>query len=202
MQLSEPIEAEQHRGTYGAKSAVPTLNRNENYVDKNKNTVEPRRQSKRFCFTSSPRIVIQRIMDPTGGPASILTLVDTTITAIRVIDGLIRTYRNTPADLVALKHQINGLGSQLILLKHVQTALSADNLCMPGSDREHLEQFLQHTSWLFESIRDFLRSRLPKTTKGGRLKWALHDSQKVKGWELDLQRHASNLANIMILLNL
>jgi hypothetical protein len=50
-------------------------------------------------------------MDPIGGLASILTLVDTTITTIRVIDGLIRTYRNTPADLAALKHQINGLGS-------------------------------------------------------------------------------------------
>jgi hypothetical protein len=140
-------------------------------------------------------------MDPIGATASVITLIDLAIKTVKVVNGLTRSYRNAAAELIDLNHQLEGLNSQLILLRHVQKAVGVDALMLGEADLEKLELFLQDTLSLLSPIRDYFEQQMLKTGKVRRFKWALHDSPKVKGWESALKHHASGLVNILLLLN-
>jgi hypothetical protein len=136
------------------------------------------------------------IMDPVGATASVITLVNLAIKTVKVINRLSRLYHDAPAEILDLKHQLDGLNGQLVLLRHVQEAVGVNALMLANTDLKNLDLFLQNTLPLLSSIRDYFEQQTLKTGKGSRLKWVLHDSSKVKGWESALRRHASGLVNI------
>lgn len=154
------------------------------------------------CHISIERNSSPQAMDPLGATASVFTLVDASVSTLRAIDRLLRRYQNVPEEIIELKHRLNGLNSQLVLIKHVQAVLSTPEVLLIGSGLVYLEQFLQHTSMLFQAIRHYLEEHIPKTGTCARLKWALQDAQRVREWEHKLRSHAGDLSNIMILLNL
>jgi hypothetical protein len=140
-------------------------------------------------------------MDPVGATASVITLTDLVIKTVKVVKSLTRRYYHASAEFLDLKHQLDGLNSQLVLLRHVQNAVGVDALMLGDADLKNLQLFLQDTLPLLSSIRDYFEQQTLKTGRGSRLKWALHDSSKVKGWESALRHRASGLVNILLLLN-
>lgn len=140
-------------------------------------------------------------MDPVGATASVITLVDLALKTLKTVNSLAQSYYNAAVELAELKHQLNGLNSQLVLLRLVQEAVGDDALELGHVELNNLEQYLQDTVHLLSSIRDcFLQQPLNAGT-GRRIRWALHDSGKVKKWESAVRRHANGLTNILLLLN-
>ena len=112
-----------------------------------------------------------------------------------------RRYRNASAELLDLKHKLDGPYSQILLLRQVQLGVADDNLFLNELEAQYLKQFLQDTILLFSEIRDLYEQQSTRPGKVARVKWALHDASKVKKWEAVLRRQSSALANIMLLLN-
>jgi hypothetical protein len=140
-------------------------------------------------------------MDPIGITASIITLIEASVATVRIIDSLIQSYRNAPAELVRLKHELDGLNSQLFLLRHIQDSLSQDALCFIGEEVAHLNQFLSSVVELYIQIRDGLLHETLESGSSGRLKWAMTTSRRVTKWKREIQHHSSDLGHVMILLN-
>jgi hypothetical protein len=140
-------------------------------------------------------------MDPVGATASILTLVEASLATFRVIDSLIRSYRSAPAELLSLKHELDGLSSQLILLKQIKIFVSSTTLRIAEEEFSHLERFLKQIAQFYIGIRDFFTQQTLQDGKGGRVKWALRTSREVARWKQDVQRHSFDLAQIMVLVN-
>jgi hypothetical protein len=141
-------------------------------------------------------------MDPVGATASVITLIDLAIKTVTVVNNLARSYHQAPAELLDLKYQLMGLNSQLALLQHVQRAVVSGDLMLDSADLKNLELFFEDTLRLLSSIRDYFEQQLLKSGKGRRLKWALHESSRVKRWESDLRHHTSALVTILLLLNM
>jgi hypothetical protein len=141
------------------------------------------------------------IMDPVGATASILTLVEASLATFRVLDSLIRSYRNAPAELLSLKHELDGLSGQLILLKQIENFVSSKTLRIAEEEFSHLERFLKQIAQFYNVIRHFFTQQTLQDGKGGRVKWALSTSRKVARWKQEVQRHSFDLAQIMVLLN-
>jgi hypothetical protein len=140
-------------------------------------------------------------MDPVGATASVITLVDLALKTLKAVNSLTQSYCNAPVELAELKHQLNGLNSQLVLLRLVQKAVGVDALMLGDIDLDSLECYLRDSVLLLSSIRDRFLQQPLKTSTGRRIKWALHESSKVKRWEVALRQHANGLTNILLLLN-
>jgi hypothetical protein len=139
-------------------------------------------------------------MDFVGATSSVLTLVEVSISTFRIIDSVIRSYCNAPAELLSLKHDLDGLSSQLILLKQIDKFVSFTTLGIAEEEFSHLERFLKNNSQFYIDIRDFF-TRQTLHRKSGRVKWALTTSRRVAKWKQDVQRHSLDLSQIMVLLN-
>ena len=140
-------------------------------------------------------------MDPIGTTASLITLIDLAVKTFKVVNRIVQSYRNALAELIDLKHQVDGLNSQLLLLRQVQQAVSTDPLLLNNTKVNQLEHFFLTTISLFSEIHDFFEKQSLRTSKGGRIKWALHYASKVKAWKLNLRHHSSGLGTILLLLN-
>ena len=140
-------------------------------------------------------------MEPIGAAASILALVETSIATFKITDRLIRSYRHAPAELLSLKHELDGLCSQLTLLRRIETHVSYTTLQIAQEEFSYLERFLRSTAQFYITIRDFFDEQTLQNGKSGRVKWALTTPRKVARWKQEVQHHSLDLAQIMALLN-
>ena len=58
-------------------------------------------------------------MDLIGTTASLVTLIDIVVRSVKLINNLVRNYYSALAELIRLQHQVDGLKSQLALLRSV-----------------------------------------------------------------------------------
>jgi hypothetical protein len=141
-------------------------------------------------------------MDPIGGAASVITLLDLAIKTVKVVKNVTQSYVDAPSELFALQHEVDGLQIQLSLLGYVQESVRLDTLELCKVETETIARFIEQTLPLLSAICCQLETKILATGRTRRIKWALHDAAKVKEWEFSLQRRSSSLSNIILLLNL
>ena len=144
-------------------------------------------------------------MDPVGTTASLVTLLSVTLKAAKLIDDLLRNYRDAPVELVRLRHKTNGIKSQLALLQYAQQAVRCNIFDLADTDIVNtLEGFIRDTIPVFSAICNHFeeQSLTDRQGKTGRLKWAIHDASRIKAWDVSLQRQSADLAIVLLLLNL
>ncbi|RDL32359.1 uncharacterized protein BP5553_08815 [Venustampulla echinocandica] len=142
-------------------------------------------------------------MEPIGTSASLLTLIDVALRTFKHIKSLVNGYQNAPAEVKDLGHRLDGLDSNLRLLRYVQVTLSNDEgaLHLDRTAFEVLQRSLMATSVVFLEIRTFLTRITRRDGRTARLKWALYDAKKVKAWEDRLQLHGDILQRTLLLLH-
>jgi len=142
-------------------------------------------------------------MDPIGGATSLITLIDVVVKTFRLIKSLTLSYQNAPEEIQSLRHRIDGLTSNLLLLRHVQITVSADRnaLDFDSAEFDPLKRSLSVTSAIFAEILSFLEKNTLREGRSRRIKWALRDASKVKAWEARVQRHGELLQTTLLLLN-
>jgi len=145
-------------------------------------------------------------MDPVSASASLITLIDLAFKTFKLIKRLAHNYHDAPAEMKDLLYRLDGLNISMILLRHVQVAVSNNQsaLNLDSDDFETLRQSLTATSVIFSEIQSFLETNeinALKEGRGARLKWVLRDGSKVRAWEIRLRRHANDLQNTLLLLN-
>ena len=91
-------------------------------------------------------------MDPVGATASIVTLADVALRAGKLINGFAQHYREAPNEVVQLKHKIDGVKSQLGLLKLVHHAVEFDRLELDSVTKSNVGEFTQGIIPIFEDI--------------------------------------------------
>ncbi|KAL5327270.1 hypothetical protein ACEPPN_004964 [Leptodophora sp. 'Broadleaf-Isolate-01'] len=134
-------------------------------------------------------------MDPVGATASLITLLGVALQATKLINRAIGHYRDAPNELVRLKHKVDGVKSQLVLLHYLQEAIECDIFKLENAEVTRLvDRFIKDTLPLFSAIY--------RDGKKGRLRWALHDAANIKQWDMSFQRHSADLGSILLLLNL
>jgi hypothetical protein len=138
-------------------------------------------------------------MDPIGGAASLITLIDT---AVKVFN-LVQRYQDAPREIKDLCLQLDGLKTNLLLLRHVQSSVSFSRhaLALDSTDFNQLKQFFEVTTIIIDDICDCLGKYSNKTGRSAHIKWAIRDSSKVKGWQLKLRRQENTLQLSLNLLN-
>ena len=144
-------------------------------------------------------------MDPIGGAASILTLLDAAIKTTKLINHLIHQYRDVPVELCRLKHKVAGLKAQLVLLRALEEALGRDAYELGVLDTAiSLEEVIKSSWTALSELCGHLEDHCLADVAGrrGKMKWAVLDASKIKTWELALQEHSAELGNILMLLNL
>ncbi|KAF8860338.1 ankyrin [Acephala macrosclerotiorum] len=142
-------------------------------------------------------------MDPIGGAASLVTLIDVAINTFKLIHSLTQRYQHAPAEIQDLRHRLEGLSSHLLLLHQVQKTMSTTEtaLDLDSTELEFLKQSLNTTSIIFAEILDFLKKKTITNGRTARLRWVFGDASKVKAWETRLQRHGGVLQTTLLLLN-
>jgi len=94
-------------------------------------------------------------MDSIGTTASLVTLIDVAMRSVKLINNLVRNYHSAPAELIRLQHQVDGLKSQLALLRCVQQAVGGDNFRFDDVEcTKTFERFIQDIIPLFQSMCD------------------------------------------------
>lgn len=78
---------------------------------------------------------------PAGSSSIDHHLVDLAIKTIKAVNSLSRSYYNASAELADLRHQLNGLDSQLVLLRYVQNAVEIDAMMHDDDDLDSLQHF-------------------------------------------------------------
>jgi hypothetical protein len=147
--------------------------------------------------------LILNTMELIGTSASLIALIDTALKTFKCIKSLVDGYKNAPAEIRDLGHRLDGLDSNLRLLRYVQVTVVKDEnaLRFDSTDFDVLQRSLMVTSVIFLEIRTFLTSITRKDGRTARLKWAIHDAKKVKSWEDRLQLHGDILQRTLLLLN-
>ncbi|KAH8651856.1 ankyrin repeat-containing domain protein [Tricladium varicosporioides] len=142
-------------------------------------------------------------MDPIGASASLLTLIDAALKTFKHIKSLVNGYQNALVEIKDLGHRLDGLDSNLRLLRYVQVAVSNDEggLRLDTTDFEVLQRSLMATSVTFLEISTFLTRITRRNGRTVRLRWTLYDAKKVKSWEDRLQLHGDILQRTLLLLN-
>ncbi|KAG4440094.1 hypothetical protein IFR05_004437 [Cadophora sp. M221] len=144
-------------------------------------------------------------MDPLGATASVLTLLDVVVKTTKLINRLVKQYQNVPAELIRLKHKVDGLKSQIVLLRLLEESLAADVFELNGYEiTTTLDEFIRESlSVLTEICSDIEEQCLVDGIgKRRRLKWALLDSSRIRQWDDALHQQSAELGNIVLLLNL
>lgn len=144
-------------------------------------------------------------MEPLGATASVVSLLEISLKTVKLVNGFIRRYREAPAEILHLKHQVEGLKAQLVLLHHVQDAVTDEDAGLVGAEaKQSLERFIEDTFPLLQSISIHFEHHSSKNgnKKRVRLKWSFQDSSRIKTWDLTLQRHSARMSDILLLLNL
>jgi hypothetical protein len=142
-------------------------------------------------------------MEPIGASASLLSLIDVALKTFKHIKGLVKGYQNASVEIKDLGHRLDGLDSNLRLLRYVQVTVSNDEgaLHLDSTDFEVLKRSLMATSVIFLEISTFLTRIMRRDGRTARLKWALYDTKRVKSWEDRLQLHGDILQRTLLLLN-
>lgn len=144
-------------------------------------------------------------MDPLGATASVLTLLEVVVKTTKLINRLVKQYQDVPAELTRLEHQVEGLKSQIVLLRLLEESVGSDVFELGGCDvTTTLNGFIRESmSVLTEICSGFEEQCLINGMgKGKRLKWALLDASRIRRWDDNLHRQSADLGNIVLLLNL
>jgi hypothetical protein len=142
-------------------------------------------------------------MDLVGAATPLATHIDVVVKTFNLIKSLTQSYHNAPAEIEDLRHRLEALSSNLLLLRRVQTSVSGNStvLDLDTTEFDSLKSSLSATRIIFTEILSFLEQKTSKSGRSTNAKWALRDSKRVKAWELRLQRHSEPLQMTLILLN-
>ncbi|KAH7306146.1 ankyrin repeat-containing domain protein [Rhexocercosporidium sp. MPI-PUGE-AT-0058] len=144
-------------------------------------------------------------MDPLGATASVLTLLDVAIKTTKLINRLVKEYQNTHAELTRLKHKVEGLKSQIVLLRLLEETVGSDVFELGGSDvTTTLDGVIRESMSVLSEICSHFEDQCLVSALGKRkrLKWALLDSSRIRQWDGTLHQQSGELGNILLLLNL
>ncbi|KAG4442957.1 hypothetical protein IFR05_001570 [Cadophora sp. M221] len=156
-------------------------------------------QYSHFPGTVEVHFSILSFMDPIGGAASLITLINTAVKAF----SLVQSYQDAPREIEDLRLQLDGLKTNLLLLRHVQSSVSFSRhaLALDSEAFNQLRQAFKATTIIIKDICHCLEKYSNKTGRSAHIKWAIHDSSKVKGWQLKLRRQENTLQLTLNLLN-
>lgn len=142
-------------------------------------------------------------MDYVGGTTPLATHIDVVFKTFKLIKSLTQNYHNAPAEIEDLRHRLEALSSNLLLLRRVQTSVSGNPnaLDLDSTEFDSLKSSLSATRIIFAEILSFLEQKTSKNDRSAYVQWALRDAKRVKAWELRLQRHSEPLQTTLILLN-
>lgn len=141
-------------------------------------------------------------MDPLSVTASVIAVTQLGVKTFSLVKKVVNSYREIPADILALKLQLDGINIQLHLLGNIQETLSHGDLLLNVSEAAGLESFIQDIALTFSQIRDAFSKQLLSAGKRDRIKWVLHDADKAKKWDKRLQSHSSVLRSVLQLLEM
>ena len=142
-------------------------------------------------------------MDFVGGTTPLATHIDVVFRTFKLIRSLTQNYHNAPVEIQDLRHRLEALNNNLLLLRRVQTSISdsSNALDLDSTEFDSLNSSLSATRIIFTEILSFLEQKTSKNDRSARVQWALRDAKKAKAWELRLQRHSEPLQTTLILLN-
>ncbi|KAF4638013.1 hypothetical protein G7Y89_g57 [Cudoniella acicularis] len=110
-------------------------------------------------------------MDLIGCAASVLALLEVTARTAKALNVVVKHYRDAPAELIRLKHQVDGTKSQIVLLHYVLESVNGKSLKIDDADcAATLERFISDTITCFSAIsshieQQSLQSRADKSAK-------------------------------------
>lgn len=144
-------------------------------------------------------------MDPVGSTASVLTLLDVAIKTTKLVNRLIKQYQDVLTELSRLRHKVEGLNSQIVLLRLLEDAVGSDAFELGGGDvAATLEGIIRKSTTVLSEICSHIEEQclVDVISKRKRLKWAIFDASKIRHWDVALHQQSSELDNILLLLNL
>jgi hypothetical protein len=143
------------------------------------------------------------IMNPIGTTASLCTLIDLILETFKHVNKLTHSDQNAPAEIEELPQWLEGLSSNLYLLRRVQVAVhrNESTLDFDSADFDSLKRSLAATNAIFSEIHLFLKKKTLKNGQTARIKWAFGDASKVRAWEARLQSHSARPQTTLLLLH-